>query len=115
MLICISTGDFIQILIVALMIGGLYLALRSNNQQLSTFNEQLKLNFFSDYTKRYQEIILHFPEDINEKDFDYKLSLKEKDKTMRYMRAYFDLCSEEFYLNKKFKIELRFGHFGKGA
>ena len=46
---------------------------------------------------------MHFPENINESDFDIEtISHKEiQDKTMRYMRAYYDLCFEEFDLNKK--------------
>ena len=68
---------------------------------ISHFKKQLQLNFFADYTKRYQEIILNFPEHINTKDFDLeKLDSDDKDKTLRYMRAYFDLCSEEYYLWK---------------
>ncbi|MER3447799.1 MAG: hypothetical protein C4291_13640 [Candidatus Dadabacteria bacterium] len=47
-----------------------YWSYRQYNQlkeQLKIQNEQIKLNFFSEYTKRYREIILHFPENINEK------------------------------------------------
>lgn len=85
---------------------GVIIALCANRNQLITFNRQLKLNFFSDYTKRYQEIILNFPENINAKDFSLeKLKRKERNKTLRYMRAYFDLCSEEFYLNEEKYID----------
>ncbi len=73
---------------------------------VSNFRKQLQLSFFADYTKRYQEIILNFPERINEKDFEIsKLKSKERDKTLRYMRAYFDLCSEEYYLWKKGNLD----------
>lgn len=71
-------------------------------RQLQNQNNQLKQNFFAEYTKRYQEIILHFPENINESSFLYE-NLKGKriqNQTMRYMRVYFDLCSEEFFLYK---------------
>ena len=44
---------------------------------------------------------MHFPENINENNFSYeKLGQEKIDKTMRYMRIYFDLCSEEFFLHK---------------
>ncbi len=70
------------------------------------FKKQLQLSFFADYTKRYQEIILNFPESINEKDFDIsKLEPNDRDRTLRYMRAYFDLCSEEYYLWRKGNID----------
>lgn len=68
--------------------------------------KQLSLSLFSEYTKRYQEIILNFPESVNQEDFDFNLLGKdERDKTLRYMRAYFDLCSEEYFLWKKGHID----------
>lgn len=71
-----------------------------------SFQKQLQLNFFSEYTRRYQEITLNFPESINEENFDYdSLSTEVKDKTLRYMRAYFDLCSEEYFLKRKSNID----------
>lgn len=71
-------------------------------KQLRIQNEQIKNNFFAEYTKRYQEIILHFPESINDESFSYENFEKgEKDKIMRYMRVYFDLCSEEYFLHTK--------------
>ena len=73
---------------------------------VSNFKKQLQLNFFADYTKRYQEIILNFPENINEDDFDFESLDKEtRDRTKRYMRAYFDLCSEEYFLWKNKNID----------
>lgn len=88
-----------------------YYQLKQMREQLKIQNEQMKLNFFADYTKRYQDIILHFPENINDSDFNLK-NLKKKnkdiyDKTMRYMRVYFDLCSEEYFLHKKKHIDDR--------
>jgi hypothetical protein len=72
------------------------------------FRKQLQLNFFAEYTKRYQEIILNLPESINEKNFDFdKLSDEERNHTLRYMRVYFDLCSEEYYLWKSGHIDDR--------
>ncbi len=71
-----------------------------------SFQKQLQLNFFSEYTRRYQEITLNLPESINEDNFDYSsLTPEVKDKTMRYMRAYFDLCSEEYFLKRKGNID----------
>jgi hypothetical protein len=69
-------------------------------------NKQLRLNFFAEYTKRYQEIFLNFPGNINEENFRFEdLGTKEKDTTLRYLRAYFDLCSEEYFLWKNKNIE----------
>lgn len=67
-----------------------------------TFKQQLKQSFFADYTKRYQEIMLHLPDKIFQESGDYN----ELDcVTKRYLRAYIDLCSEEFYLNKIKKLD----------
>ena len=70
------------------------------------FKKQLRLNFFADYTKRYQEILLNFPEKINEETFKISnLEATDRDRTLRYMRAYFDLCSEEYYLWRQGDID----------
>lgn len=70
------------------------------------FRKQLQLNFFADYTKRYQEIILNFPERVNEDGFIISDQPPEvRDRTLRYMRAYFDLCSEEYYLWRKGNLD----------
>lgn len=47
-----------------------------------------KLQFFAEYTRRYQDIILRMPDNSNDPQW------------LKYMQLYFDLCSEEFYLNK---------------
>ena len=57
-------------------------------------------------TKRYQEIVLNFPESINDPDFKFgKRGTDKYDKTMRYMRSYFDLCFEEWDLNDRNLID----------
>lgn len=102
----LSLGDIIQIGTAIITAIGIIVALLSNKNQLKIFNQQLKLNFFADYTKRYQEIILNFPENINEDVFDFtKLKDDDRTKTLRYMRAYFDLCSEEFHLHSNSLID----------
>jgi len=101
-------ADWIQSIGIFLAIIGLIITIINNRKQLKTYNEQLKLNFFADYTKRYQEIVLNFPVNINQKDFDYHhLPDEVKNKTLRYMRAYFDLCSEEYDLYREGYISER--------
>jgi hypothetical protein len=103
-----QTTDLIQSIGIFIAIIGLMITIYFNRKQLQILNNQLKLNFFADYTKRYQEIILNFPENINEAKFDYSsLPEEEKNKTLRYMRVYFDLCSEEFDLWRAGYIENR--------
>ncbi|MFT5879917.1 MAG: hypothetical protein ACI86X_001038 [Moritella sp.] len=63
------------------------------------FRREFKLNLFTAYTTRYQAIILNLPENIHQDNFDIELlSEAEKNNTLRHMRAYFDLCSEEYSL-----------------
>lgn len=77
--------------------------------QSHTTSNQIKLQNFIEFTKRYQEIILNFPENINNPDFSLEsMSAQEKSKTLRYMRAYFDLCFEEFTLHNKGFIDSSF-------
>lgn len=66
--------------------------------QLRKLGEQINLQSFADYTKRYQEIILRFPEDINSSDF-VLVGRDDYDVVMRNMRAYLDLSFEEWFLN----------------
>lgn len=78
-----TTADWIQTFLLIVTVIGLIITILNNKKQLQIFNEQLKLNFFADYTKRYQEIMLNFPENINEESFDYdELSVEVKNKTL---------------------------------
>lgn len=77
---------------------------RQLKKQFSIQIDQIKQGYFADYTKRYQEIILHFPENINADDFDLNKEAG-RDQIMRYLRVYFDLCSEEFFLHRNGYID----------
>lgn len=57
-----------------------------------TANRQSKLQMFAEYTRRYQDIFMNMPDDI------YNGTAKVDTRTKRYMRLYFDLCSEEYHL-----------------
>ena len=82
--------------------------------QLHILSKQVRLQHYSDYTKRYQEIALHFPEDINTSDFSL-VGRSDYAPTMRYMRAYFDLCFEEWDLDRKKLIDPQFWSVWKGG
>jgi hypothetical protein len=83
--------------------------LKIQNEQLKCQYEQTRLSFYSEYTKRFQEIILQFPENVSDESFSYEeLDAETRGRTLRYMKVYFDLCSEEFYLYRK-------GHLDKDA
>ena len=49
---------------------------------------QQQWNFFTEYTRRYHEIMVHLYDNNNTHHTEY-------------YRLYFDLCSEEYYLHKK--------------
>lgn len=55
--------------------------------------KQARELFFAEYTKRYQDIILHMPIDDNDPQM------------LKYLRLYYDLCSEEYHLYKKGLID----------
>jgi len=98
----------ILVAVIAILVNGFcnWKQLNKQNENLQQQNEQIRHNYFSTYTQRYQEIILNFPVNINDADFSYEtLHEKERDKALRYMRVYFDLCSEEFFLNKRGHID----------
>lgn len=54
--------------------------------------KQRKLQIFAEYTRRYQDIFMNMPDDI------YNGTAKIDTRTKRFMRLYFDLCSEEYHL-----------------
>lgn len=97
-----TIGNLISVFAALVAIGALII-------QSSSTEKQVKLQNFIEYTKRYQEIILNFPETINESDFKLKeLEKNEYINTMRYMRAYYDLCFEEYTLHDKKYIDEEF-------
>ena len=56
--------------------------------------QQYRFQFFAEYTKRYQDLILQMPDNLD------TTSIHSKD-VDKFMRLYFDLCSEEYYLRSK--------------
>jgi hypothetical protein len=60
-------------------------------------SKTLQLTFFAEYTKRYQEIILNLPENLD----DESILDDKEEKAKRYLRVYFDLCGEEYFLHTK--------------
>jgi hypothetical protein len=104
-----AIGNLISTFTALIAIAGLIYQSRATQKQV-------KLQNFIEYTKRYQEIILNFPENINEQNFSFDpLSPEIKNKTMRYMRTYFDLCFEEFTLHEKEFIDNDFWQIWKGG
>jgi hypothetical protein len=103
--------DFTQIIIATLTLISIFVIFCFNRAQIKQLKkqfsiqiDQIKQGYFADYTKRYQEIILHFPENINTNSFNLNIETN-KDQIMRCLRVYFDLCSEEFFLHRNGYID----------
>ena len=44
-----------------------------SRKQLNELKNEIWVSVYSDYTRRYADIIANFPENINENDFKYKI------------------------------------------
>ena len=93
-----ETSDYIQFSILIVTLLAVMCSCWAIWQTKSIANQQFKLHFFAEYTKRYQELMLYMPKDIDTS------SIHNKDVDV-YMRLYFDLCSEEFLLHSKGVID----------
>lgn len=109
-----TTSDWIAFGSAAATVFGVVVAAVALWCQLAKLNQQLMLQHFADYTKRYQEIIQGFPEDINEASFKVE-GRDDYRPTMRAMRTYFDLCFEEWYLNQRGFIDRRIWEVWRGG
>jgi len=99
-----NTSDWINLGVALITLLGTTVALVALWLQIRKMNQQMMIQQFSDYTKRYQEIILRFPEDISKSSFKVQ-DHKNYESLMRNMRTYFDLCFEEWYLNNRKLID----------
>jgi len=84
----------------AIAVGSVAVALAALAYQVWQERKSQHLQMFTEYTRRYQEIMLQFPSDVLSSGFVLSdVEDCERERIIRYMRAYFDLCSEEYYLN----------------
>ena len=70
--------------------------------------DQLWVIVFTEYTKRYTETVRDLPSEARRPNgkFDFsQLGGSDRDRVYNAMRAYLNLCSEEFYLQKKGRID----------
>jgi hypothetical protein len=95
----------VSAIITLLGVGVAVLSLRDVKRQVVILNRLLVMQHFSDYTARYQGIVLRFPEDVNEPTFKLGPERGDYRETMRAMRAYFDLCFEEWTLHQRGLID----------
>ena len=109
-----STTDWIGLGSASATFLGVVVALVAVWLQMRKMNQQLTIQHFADYTKRYQEIILRFPEDVNTPTFQVN-GHAGYESLMRNMRAYFDLSFEEWYLNSRGLIDARIWSVWQGG
>lgn len=98
-----NIADWIQLGIMLVAVIGVLISLHIANKQNSLsqkaiqasfhiMEQQCRQQFFAEYTKRYQEIILKMPSDLS------CINLSEIEIPIR---LYFNLCSEEYHLRNK--------------
>lgn len=56
-------------------------------QSQNTAKQQMQISMFAEFTRRYQEIMLHIRQDGDDKTY--------------YQTLYIDLCSEEFFMHNE--------------
>lgn len=96
-----TAADWIQLGIFAVTGFALAMSLRS-------VRDQLWLQTFSEYTRRYLDILDSLPEEARVPDESLdpnELRPAERRKLLISLRRYFNLCSEEFYLRKRKRID----------
>lgn len=88
------------LLIVAILtvIASSYWSAKAIKETQKQAKRQYEFQFFAEYTKRYQDLMLKMPADLDTS------SVFNRDVDI-YMRLYFDLCSEEYYLHTKGVID----------
>jgi hypothetical protein len=75
---------------------------------LKGVRDQLWLQMFSEYTRRYQEIVRELPSESRDPDgtFNFEqLDAREKGTVLNAARGYLNLCSEEYYLFRRGRID----------
>ena len=89
-------------------LGAVFVAVLALAWQVHLSNNQSKMQTFLTYTQRYQDIVINLPIGVESDDFSLDgLEGKEREELLRWLRAYFDLCSEEYYLNKNKLVDAK--------
>ena len=98
--------NFLDTYINVISVLGMIVALEGIVFQLRSFEKQIKLQNFTEYTKRYHEIILNLPEEILSGESGISdLDNASLVKACSHIRAYYNLTSEEFYLKNKKMVD----------
>ena len=98
------SGWVLQNLLTVLASAGSLVATGAVVYSLIVLRNQLRLQVFLEYTRRFDEI--EFPEGAFADPWP-RLTKKRARKAERAFRKYFDLCSQEWWLHQSGKIESR--------
>ena len=98
------SGWVLQNLLTVLASAGSLVATGAVVYSLIVLRNQLRLQVFLEYTRRFDEI--EFPEGAFVEPWP-RLTKKRARKAERAFRKYFDLCSQEWWLHQSGKIESR--------
>lgn len=96
-----TVSDWIQLGVLAATGLAIVMSLRA-------VRDRLWLQTFSDYTRRYDDILDRLPEEarLQEQSLNLdELPTAQRGKLLVGFRRYFNLCSEEFYLRKRKRID----------
>jgi len=97
----VTVADWIQLGAIA--VTGFAIAM-----SLREVRERLWLQTFSEYPRRYLDILDRLPEEARTPDESLnpdELPTAERRRLLIGLRRYFNLCSEEFYLRKRKRID----------
>lgn len=91
--------DLTGVLVTAGATVALFVVARS---QLGQLDRNMDLQLYADYTKRYQKLILRLPTGVVDGSTGLTRAISDAgpagDEILRYLRVYFDLCYEEWFL-----------------
>jgi hypothetical protein len=96
-------------LIVALAsVAGVIVALVAIVVTVRGLRDQLWLQTFSEYTRRYGEIVRELPSEARHPGAQFifdNLPVDEQGRVLNIARAYLNLCSEEYFLHSRGRID----------
>jgi hypothetical protein len=97
------SSDVLSSLTVLILFAGLVLGI----WELRGLADEQSLVVFTKYTERYSDIVDNLPNAVysSASVFDQPLDDEKREVVMKAMRRFFDLCSEEFYLNQEGRIK----------
>jgi hypothetical protein len=89
-------SDWIGLITLLVLVAGVWVVWRQGGR----IYQQLSLRNYADYSKRYEAILVNFPDDIKSQNFNLE-ARPDYEQIMRHMRVYVDLSYEEWYLNRQ--------------